>query len=96
VAVLNAAQIPAMPACDLADVPDDPHLVATGFFGRRTHPTEGDYLEMRPPVRFGAAYRRRTDGAPGLGQHTEDVRRELTGDPTDAGQPSAPVNNYRQ
>jgi hypothetical protein len=27
---------------------DDPHLRQTGFFTRRTHPTEGEFWEMAP------------------------------------------------
>jgi len=75
--LLRAAQIPALPVRDLQDVPNDPHLRASGFFTERVHPTEGAYLDMRPPVRFGAAYVRRDDGAPLLGQHTESLRAEI-------------------
>lgn len=50
-----AADIPAQPVRDLDDILDDPHLKATGFFRERTHPTEGAYYEMQPPVRFSAA-----------------------------------------
>ncbi|WP_408589406.1 CaiB/BaiF CoA transferase family protein [Novosphingobium sp.] len=45
-------QIPAMPVRDLADITDDPHLQAVDFFQHRTHPTEGDYLQLRAPVKF--------------------------------------------
>lgn len=73
---LHAARLPAMPIRDLADITDDPHLVATDFFRRREHPTEGPFLDMAPPVRFGvrAAEPR---PAPGLGEHTEEVRAEM-------------------
>ncbi len=74
---LRAAQIPALPVRDLQDVPNDPHLRATGFFTEREHPTEGAYLDMRPPVRFGVAYARREDGAPLIGEHTESLRAEM-------------------
>ena len=45
-------QIPAQPARDIGDVMTDEHLVATGFFKRRHHSTEGDYFEMQQPVKF--------------------------------------------
>ena len=45
-------QLPAHAVCDLAEVIDDPHLAATGFFRRRVHPSEGAYLEQAAPVRF--------------------------------------------
>ena len=48
----RAAQIPAQPARDIGDVMSDEHLVATGFFKRRHHSTEGDYFEMQQPVKF--------------------------------------------
>ncbi|PZP19656.1 MAG: carnitine dehydratase, partial [Sphingomonas hengshuiensis] len=51
----EAANLPARAARDVDDIMDDPHLHATGFFQRRAHPSEGDYFEMRPPVKFGAA-----------------------------------------
>ena len=46
-------QLPAQAVCDLADVIDDPHLAATGYFRRRVHPSEGAYFEQAAPVRFG-------------------------------------------
>lgn len=54
-AKLHAAQIPAMAVRDLSDVLDEPHLKATGFFRQRDHPDAGPYIELQPPVRFGAA-----------------------------------------
>ena len=55
-ALLAAAQIPAMPVRDLGDMLGDPHLNATGFFRRREHPTEGSYLEMQPPIHYSARH----------------------------------------
>jgi crotonobetainyl-CoA:carnitine CoA-transferase CaiB-like acyl-CoA transferase len=75
--LLKEAQIPALPVRDLADMLDDPHLQATRFFDVKQHPSEGAYVEMRPPVRFGVDYQRRGGGAPLLGEHTESVRDEL-------------------
>lgn len=73
---LTAAQIPAMPVRDLAEIRQDPHLVATGFFQRRTHASEGDYYEMRPPVRFGVQATS-ASGAPRVGEHSDEIRAEL-------------------
>jgi crotonobetainyl-CoA:carnitine CoA-transferase CaiB-like acyl-CoA transferase len=77
IAMCRAAQIPALPVRDLSQMLDDPHLQATGFFKRRTHPTEGDYFEMQPPIRFGAAYQRPQRPAPLLGEHNDEIRAEL-------------------
>ncbi len=76
-AILSAAQLPAMKVTDLQDVLHDPHLNAVGFFQRRQHATEGDYYEMPLPIAFSAADRRDVAPPPGLGEHNAEVRREL-------------------
>jgi len=62
---------------DLADVTEDPHLKAVGFFRQRTHPTEGEFLEMQPPVRYSDASLATIRTAPTLGEHSEEIRAEL-------------------
>jgi crotonobetainyl-CoA:carnitine CoA-transferase CaiB-like acyl-CoA transferase len=62
---------------DLSEVTQDPHLQAVGFFRRRTHPTEGDFLEMQPPIRYSDAPTREPRYAPLLGEHTEEIKAEL-------------------
>jgi len=74
---LRAARIPAMAVRDLADITEDPHLQAIGFFKRRPHPSEGDFLEMQPPIRFADAPYFEAGYAPLLGQHTEEIKAEL-------------------
>jgi crotonobetainyl-CoA:carnitine CoA-transferase CaiB-like acyl-CoA transferase len=74
VRLMGAAQIPAMPVRDMADIMADPHLQAIDFFRRTRHPTEGDYFATRPPVRFGAAPDIATRHPPLLGEHTEELR----------------------
>jgi crotonobetainyl-CoA:carnitine CoA-transferase CaiB-like acyl-CoA transferase len=76
VRTLNAARVPAMAVRDLSDVMADPHLQATDFFRRRTHPTEGDYFATRPPVRFSAALDIEVRHAPLLWEHTAEIREE--------------------
>jgi crotonobetainyl-CoA:carnitine CoA-transferase CaiB-like acyl-CoA transferase len=71
----QAAQVPAMIARDLGDVMDDPHLKATGFFEQVEHPSEGGWIRMRHPVRFGD-YPAGGGQAPLHGQHGEEVRAE--------------------
>jgi len=77
--LLQAAQVPAMAVRDMSAIRQDPHLVATDFFERRIHPTEGAYFSMRPPVRFSAAPEREVAHAPLLGEHTELLRAALLG-----------------
>jgi crotonobetainyl-CoA:carnitine CoA-transferase CaiB-like acyl-CoA transferase len=71
---LRAAQIPAMPVRDLDDMLDDEHFAATGFFRRRAHPSEGDYIDMAPPVRFGDAPMPPASPPPNLDQHGPEIR----------------------
>ncbi len=77
VVTLRAARLPAMAVRDLSEVTQDPHLRAVGFFRRRSHPTEGDFLEMQPPIRYGDAEAFDARYAPRLGEHTEEIKAEL-------------------
>jgi crotonobetainyl-CoA:carnitine CoA-transferase CaiB-like acyl-CoA transferase len=75
--IFVASQIPAMPVRNLDDILSDPHLVATDFFRHQTHPTEGDYIQMRAPVRFSAAPERNHRPAPLIGQDTDAIKASL-------------------
>lgn len=74
---LGKADIPAARVNDFPDLQSDPHLVATGFFQRREHPTEGFYWETQPPVTFRGVPQREITPAPRIGEHTELVLSEL-------------------
>jgi len=69
--------IPAMPAHRVGDVMQDPHLVATGFFREREHPTEGRFVEMQPPLKFSASTPRDLPMAPQIGEHNAEILTEL-------------------
>ena len=71
-AILAEAQIPAMPVRDLAEVVDDPHLAAVGLFQHREHPSEGGYLHLKAPVRFGVGGCD-TGPAPRIGEHNAEL-----------------------
>jgi crotonobetainyl-CoA:carnitine CoA-transferase CaiB-like acyl-CoA transferase len=75
--LLTEHDIPACMVNSLDAVFDDPHLVATGFFERLTHPTEGPYIGLKPPVRFGAGEPIAVPPAPLIGEHSDSVRDEL-------------------
>lgn len=77
--ILLENDFPVMLARDLDDVCNEPHLKATGFFRVREHPTEGLIREMKPPVRYSADPDRLPGFAPTLGQHGDEIRRELDG-----------------
>jgi crotonobetainyl-CoA:carnitine CoA-transferase CaiB-like acyl-CoA transferase len=74
--VLTQARVPAMPVRAPADILDDPHLRETGFFQYYEHPTEGRCVAMRPPVSYGARRETPLRHAPGLGEHTDEIRRQ--------------------
>jgi crotonobetainyl-CoA:carnitine CoA-transferase CaiB-like acyl-CoA transferase len=78
VAFCDAATIPCMPVLKLKEMPDDPHLKAVGLFRRAEHPSEGAYKVIRPPVTFSEAPFRLRHHAPRLGEHTEEIRKELS------------------
>lgn len=51
-ALLDAANIPAMKFNTMDEVLDDPHLSAVGFFETRNHPQAGPYRSLKHPVHF--------------------------------------------
>lgn len=73
---LEEAEIPAHRVNALRDLFEDAHLVATGFFARQEHPTEGPLRQPGVPMRFAATPAAIRQPAPRLGQHTEEVLRE--------------------
>jgi crotonobetainyl-CoA:carnitine CoA-transferase CaiB-like acyl-CoA transferase len=75
--ILKQANVPAIHVNEMDDLLDDPHLRATGLFRQREHPTEGAYVEVRPPVRFSAFEYPDARHAAARGQHTDELNREL-------------------
>ncbi len=75
--ILKEVNVPAIHVNEIGQVLDDPHLQAVGLFERREHPSEGGYIEVRPPVRFGGFEYPDRAHAPCIGQHTEEIDREL-------------------
>jgi crotonobetainyl-CoA:carnitine CoA-transferase CaiB-like acyl-CoA transferase len=76
-AILQKANVPAMRVNEVEDLLHDPQLKASGLFRQRSHPTEGEYLELRPPVRFSAYESPELPHAAAPGQHSDEVAREL-------------------
>jgi crotonobetainyl-CoA:carnitine CoA-transferase CaiB-like acyl-CoA transferase len=75
-AALAAADIPVVPLEDVADLLEDEHLRATGFFTAEAHPSEGTLRSVRRPLRFGGAPATELRHAPRLGEHGDEVLRE--------------------
>jgi crotonobetainyl-CoA:carnitine CoA-transferase CaiB-like acyl-CoA transferase len=70
---LDALDIPNGPVRRLEDLPKDPYLVATGFFHRYVHPTEGPAVTTAIPVRFSRSPGDLRLPPPRLGEHTRPV-----------------------
>ena len=62
---------------ELEDLQKDPHLKAAQFFQKRTHPSEGDYWEMQPPIRFNGLPENEIMPARHIGEGTAEVLQEL-------------------
>lgn len=75
--ILRQANVPAMRVNEIGDLLTDPQLAASGLLRRRTHPSEGDYLEVGPPVRFSAYDSPLRAHAALPGQHSQEIAREL-------------------
>ncbi len=74
----RAARIPCMAVTDMDNILQDPHLNATGFFQKAEHPSEGPYFQMRAPVRFEKWESDGRSHAPLLGEHSEEIKKELS------------------
>lgn len=77
VAVCEEAQIPSMPITDVEDLMEDEHLKAVGMFEKHHHPTEGETVLVRPPVKFAKSPASIRSHAPRFGEHGAEVLREL-------------------
>ena len=77
VKICEEAQIPAMPVVDIEDLMDDEHLQAVGMFEKHQHPTEGETVLVRPPVKFAKSPASIRSHAPRFGEHGAEILREL-------------------
>ncbi len=77
---LLAQGIPAAPVVSAARLDQNPQLRARGFFERVHHPMVGAHEFPAPPVRLASDHRRWYERpAPTLGQHNDEILRELLG-----------------
>jgi crotonobetainyl-CoA:carnitine CoA-transferase CaiB-like acyl-CoA transferase len=73
----DRVSIPAAKVLDLANVDDDPHLQDVGLIEIVEHPTEGRYRVVHDAVAMSASPTAIRRHAPRLGEHTDEVLREL-------------------
>jgi len=72
-ATCDRLDIPATRLYELDDLPDHPHLVATGFFETHEHPVVGKVRMTRPPTKFAKSPAAIMRHAPQLGEHTREI-----------------------
>jgi crotonobetainyl-CoA:carnitine CoA-transferase CaiB-like acyl-CoA transferase len=72
--LLSLNDIPAFRVNSIDDLFADPHLNAVGFFRMESHPTEGGYVALDPPVRFSAGQSTSVRHAPLIGEHTDEIQ----------------------
>ena len=79
VAQLLAAGIPAAPVLHPREAATNPQMRARAFFELATHPVTGAHELPGLPMRFSGVDRWYDRPAPTLGQHTEEVLRDVLG-----------------
>jgi crotonobetainyl-CoA:carnitine CoA-transferase CaiB-like acyl-CoA transferase len=70
---LHEIDIPACTVNAIGDLLQDPHLKAVGFFEQMDHPTEGQVMTCRHPVRYSRSPASIRRLAPNLGEHTAEI-----------------------
>ncbi|MFA5538049.1 MAG: CoA transferase [Gemmobacter sp.] len=75
-ALLEDADVPAMPMHDFQGMLNDPHLQATGFFRQVEHPTEGAIRSMAVPATWSRSAAEPGRLAPRQGEHSVEVLEE--------------------
>lgn len=76
-ALMKEANVPAMRVNRIDELVNNEQLRASGLVRTREHPTEGPYVEVGMPVRFSAAAPKAVRHAPHVGEHSQEVAREL-------------------
>ncbi|MDB5962229.1 MAG: CoA transferase, partial [Massilia sp.] len=79
IARLEAVGVPCGPINDIADVFDNEQVIARGIAVDLPHPTAGKVTLVRSPMKMSATPVGALSAPPLLGQHTDEVLRELLG-----------------
>ena len=78
-AALDEADVPVGPVNPLDEVLADPHARARGLVGEFQHPTVGKFPALRLPLRFQGYDDPEIGRPPLLGEHTEQILRDVLG-----------------
>jgi len=78
-AVLEAAGIPSGPINRYPEVFADPQVVHRGIAQRVPHPTAGEVTLCANPIRFTGTQAPQPTAPPTIGQHTDDILRDVLG-----------------
>ena len=76
-AALDAEDVPAGISVAVADLHEDPQVVATGILIESDHPRLGRLREPRPTARFSQTQSTAGGPAPDLGEHTDQILAEF-------------------
>ena len=79
IARLEAVGVPCGPINDIADVFDNEQVIARGIAVDLPHPTAGKVTLVRSPMKMSATPVGASTAPPLLGQHTDEVLREVLG-----------------
>ncbi len=82
-AALERVGVPAGPINDLARLFDDPQIRHRGLRVELPHATAGTVPQVASPIRYAGAPLAYAQAAPTLGQHTDEILRDLLGLPED-------------
>jgi crotonobetainyl-CoA:carnitine CoA-transferase CaiB-like acyl-CoA transferase len=74
---LARSDVPHAPELTVADLQDDPQVRHLQMFERTTHPNQGSATALRRPVRIDGERNPNLRAPPELGEHTEELLREL-------------------
>lgn len=74
---LDKAGVPCGAINDVAEVLQDPQVLARGMLRKVAHPTGVDLPQLASPIRFGGQAGEAVDPPPTLGQHSDEVLHEL-------------------